>query len=411
MKGRFLMTLTIGRSTRRYFVAGFVIASLVCATGLMAAIQSPNELIVHEWGTFTSVAGADGSSVQWQPLSAPQDLPCFVNRLGRSDVKVVALDSYSAGQPGLTATIRMETPVLYFYSPREQNVDVGVQFRNGLMTEWFPYASVTPNAVPFTISNTTTATIRWNSVRVAAGNPQNFLAEKSPSHYYAARQTDAAPLQVGTQAEKFLFYRGLGGFQAPINVTTQDGGGVVWSPVPGMPAPEHLILFENRGGRIAYRRVDGPIRKTAIAAPEPASLDALHADLKAMLIEQGLFEREAAAMVETWRDSWFEEGTRVFYLMPQASVDAILPLTVVPAPAKTVRAFVGRVEVITPAILSEVATAFSKDDLGTLNKRGRFLDSIAARLLEKNMTGLDPARVQSALRRIAASHVPEMYCR
>jgi hypothetical protein len=67
--------------------------------------------------------------------------------------------------------------------------------------------------------------------------------------------------------------------------------------------------------------------------------------------------------------------------------------------------------VITPAILNEVATAFSKDDLSTLNKRGRFLDSIAARLLEKNMTGLDPARVQSALRRIAASHVPESYCR
>jgi hypothetical protein len=71
--------------------------------------QAPNELIVHEWGTFTSVAGADGSSVQWQPLSAPQDLPCFVNRLGRSEVKVVALDAYSAGQPALAA-IRMRRP-------------------------------------------------------------------------------------------------------------------------------------------------------------------------------------------------------------------------------------------------------------------------------------------------------------
>ena len=406
------MTQTTRRSIRRYFVAGFVIASLVCVGGLMAAAlpQSPNELIVHEWGTFTSVAGADGSSVQWQPLNAPQDLPCFVNRLGRSEVKVVALAAYSAGQPALAATIRMETPVLYFYSPREQDVDVAVQFRNGLVTEWFPYASVLPAATPVTLSNMT-GTVRWNHVRVASGSPQDFLQEKSPSHYYAARQTDAAPLQVGTQAEKFLFYRGLGGFQAPISVTAQAAGGVVWSSVPDMPPPEHLILFENRGGRIAYRRVDGPIRKTAIAAPEPASLDALRADLKAMLMEQGLFEREATAMVETWRDSWFEEGTRVFYVMPQASVDAILPLTIVPAPAKTVRAFVGRVEVITPAILSEVATAFSKDDLSTLNTRGRFLDSIAARLLEKNTTGLDPARVQSALRRIAASHVPEAYCR
>jgi hypothetical protein len=34
---------------------------------------------------------------------------------------------------------------------------------------------------------------------------------------------------------------------------------------------------------------------------------------------------KAAAMVETWRDSWFEEGTRLFYFLPQVTVDRILP--------------------------------------------------------------------------------------
>ena len=42
-------------------------------------------------------------------------------------------------------------------------------------------------------------------------------------------------------------------------------------------------------------------------------------------------------MVETWRDSWFEEA-RVFYLAPPASVDGILPLSVSPAPAAVSRA-------------------------------------------------------------------------
>ena len=30
-------------------------------------------------------------------------------------------------------------------------------------------------------------------------------------------------------------------------------------------------------------------------------------------------------MVETWRDSWFEEGARLIYIMPSRSVDAVLP--------------------------------------------------------------------------------------
>jgi len=31
------------------------------------------------------------------------------------------------------------------------------------------------------------------------------------------------------------------------------------------------------------------------------------------------------AMLETWRDSWFEEGMRVFYILPRATVDTLLP--------------------------------------------------------------------------------------
>ena len=30
-------------------------------------------------------------------------------------------------------------------------------------------------------------------------------------------------------------------------------------------------------------------------------------------------------MVATWRDSWFEEGMRVFYLTPRSVVDSVLP--------------------------------------------------------------------------------------
>jgi len=49
----------------------WVVASLTTARA---------ELTVHEWGTFTSVAGPDGKAAQWLPLAGPGDLPCFVER-------------------------------------------------------------------------------------------------------------------------------------------------------------------------------------------------------------------------------------------------------------------------------------------------------------------------------------------
>jgi hypothetical protein len=63
-----------------------------------------------------------------------------------------------------------------------------------------------------------------------------------------------------------------------------------------------------------------------------------------------LYEKEARAMVKTWRSNWFgEEGTRLLYLLPQKQTDDILPLRVTPKPDAVVRTMVGRLELLTPA--------------------------------------------------------------
>ena len=49
-------------------------------------------------------------------------------------------------------------------------------------------------------------------------------------------------------------------------------------------------------------------------------------------------------MVETWKDSWFEKGARLIYIVPSRAVDQILPLQIEPQPAETTRVFVGRLE-------------------------------------------------------------------
>src|SRR5260370_989227 len=82
------------------------------------------DLTVHEWGTFTAIAGKDGRAVEWAPLTGSTDLPRFVEHLSDANFKI-----------GLRGTIRMETPVLYFYSPRDVSVSAKVAFSRGLITK------------------------------------------------------------------------------------------------------------------------------------------------------------------------------------------------------------------------------------------------------------------------------------
>ena len=61
------------------FLRAFAIACLIASipVGIAATRRAP-DLTVHEWGTFTSLAGDDGQAMQWLPLGGPTDLPCFV---------------------------------------------------------------------------------------------------------------------------------------------------------------------------------------------------------------------------------------------------------------------------------------------------------------------------------------------
>lgn len=102
-----------------------------------------------------------------------------------------------------------------------------------------------------------------------------------------------------------------------------------------------------------------------------------------MFVAQGLYADEAQAMVETWRDSWFEEGSRLIYILPEKFVNGILPLSIHPAPAQIARVFVGRLELVTPATEQAVEAAFAARDKVTLEKYGRFLEPILQTMMAK----------------------------
>jgi len=323
------------------------------------AVPPAAGLTVHEWGTFTSVADEFGSPMYWYSLTAPSDLPCFVNRLPAQCVKC-------GGN-----MVRMETPVVYFYSPKPATVSVQVDFPNGLITEWYPRAvSVRPVGQTYNMGGK----IDWGQVEIGATGAGEFPNDGSQSHYYAARETDSAALRVNGQEEKLLFYRGVaaeGVFVEPLWVR----GDRLELHRAGLTPIPFAVLFENRDGKTGYRVVRGLNEPVTLDPPElTADAAAVHRELAAALTAAGLYPKEAAAMIETWRDSWFEEGMRVFYLVPRAAIDTMLPLKIKPAPATTARVFVGRVELLSPHMRQTIQTALANSDTATLAKCGRFLD-------------------------------------
>jgi hypothetical protein len=341
---------------------------ILAALTATALTMRHRHLVVHEWGTFTSIAGEDGTALDWRPLAGTNDLPSFVHDYA-AITNASGLRHGHCPKCDITAKIRMETPVLYFYTDRDMDVSVRVGFPKGQITEWYPSAC------------TVGSSIDWGRFTVLPSAATNLLTEASPNHYYAARDTDAALVRVcntnghPTEFEKFLFYRGVGGFDLPMSVKL-DGD---FLRLAGLTDIAQVIVFENRGSNIGFRIVDVNSDEATVERPPLGdSLAPLLAGLQQTLITHGLYEREARAMLETWRDAWFEEGLRVFYVLPRKATDAALPLTIDPTPDELVRVLVGRVEVITPEMEARV--------LADPESYGRFGEPILKRVLSRRST-------------------------
>jgi len=406
---------------------------------LSATVSAQNvtsDLTAHEWGTFTSIAGRDGQAIKWLPQNGSTDLPDFVEHLREANFKA-----------SLSGTVRMETPVLYFYSPRETALSVKVSFAKGLITEWYPHAShVEPSevrAADVLYQRHGSGSITWDSVTVSPNIAEHLplgapplatardpngdaLGKGQRSQYYAARETSSAPLVVktagGVEQEKFLFYRGVSTFSPPVSATVAPNGAIHitnlghtymgQTSMTNLPLDEipSVILFERRGDKLGYRLGGALSGETpgemSLDPPElTATFESLSRDLEDILTAQGLYPDEARAMIETWRDSWFEEGSRLFYIVPTHFVDAILPLTINPAPSQTVRVFVGRLELIPPATTQAVEKILATHDLAALQKYDRFLEPILDQM--KAATPTRAAQLEKDLEQTFSSSMPQ----
>ena len=396
-------------------IACLIIAGLAVTgmTGMRGQTQN-HRLVAHEWGTFTSVQGADGVLLDWKPLETSK-LPKFVYDWTHPGLnRVFTGGGYGGfGKGSMIARQRMETPVIYFYSDREQTVDVTVLFPRGLITEWFPQARrIGPSIVPpgqgiaamdselralgvsprFTLAslfeseNVGGSMIRWADVKILPTPHHTGIAAQLPtddsgSHYFAARDTDAAFVSADSfsrtnrlpEHEKFLFYRGVGNFSTPLRVTMKSDDAVMVTNTGTEPLA-HLFVLGVKGMAGNFVYIDELLPGTEKTIPlgpqnQPLPGAVLNAELgrklAESLVKEGLYPREAAAMVNTWKDSWFaEDGVRVLYLLPRAWTDQTLPLTLDPAPREVVRVMVGRAEVLSPGVEQTLADSLAKARTG-----------------------------------------------
>lgn len=415
----------------------FVLVLATCALFVFnrnaSAQPTDPPLIVHEWGTFTSFQAGDGKLISWKPIKTAE-LPDFVYSWNKPGPDRPPLNGVRFGLVGgkgeLRALQRLETPVVYFYSDREQTMDLSVNFPAGYITEWFPQATQIGPAVPVfqpapdspaaNASQVSERLIRWTGLQIEPSKAAGALAQALPtdasgSHYFAARETDAdlvhSSAGVGNgpahDTEKFLFYRGLGNFTTPLTVTMDLTKGVetVELSNSGTEPISNLFVLNVHGyGVFAYVSELPPGAKKAVCVDPCASAHpALSAQsgefankislaMAKALTESGLYQREAEAMIHTWDKSWFaEEGMRVMYVLPQAWTERTLPMNVKPEPRELVRVMVGRAEILPPTVEQTLARELNDAQRGdanasaaareTLKSLGRFAEPAFYRVL------------------------------
>ncbi len=379
---------------------------------LLIASQS-QAMVIHEWGTFTSVQGSDGID-HIGAYKEDEKLPSFVHGFGEVFQPTYPEPPFDPGcfknincrvLRSNQITQRMETPVIYFYSDKDysESVRVNVKFPEGVISETYP--------APVTSYPSRGATILENgevNFEVDVLPQRNYLDITIPfvedgNIYKHARNVNSNTVLVGPnigarnhEAEKFIFYRGVGKFKGPLMaqgtlVQNHEGDMTPGTRLinlnprdfAGGPIRSIMLLHVDKNHEATYQFL--PIKALTSGQEVKFNNDFIHSsrvprsELKAALVSmlenEGLFHQEAQAMVDTWEHGYFETpGMRVLYVLPRENTETILPMTVTPVPQALVRVMVGRLEVVTEGEEYDIASRFVYNESPDFNYLGRFLE-------------------------------------
>ena len=304
-------------------------------------------------------------------------------------------------------TVKMETPVLYVYSAEPFRLRAEVDFVGGSISQWFPPRvageSLPPaewgsRPKPIDFGKGFRGSIAWEVDVEAPGAPfVPDLPDWETPQWPRARVKGANTLRgPGETREGFLFYRGIGNFALPFRASFR--GDVLRLENRGPDAIPFVWIYDHRsgaGGRYLWEGALAPGGAHEVSpaqANPPADRTSV---LREPLVRAGLSAEEADALLATWRESYFErEGLRVFWIVPRAFTDRVLPLRLKPAPEKLERVLVGRSELITEELADEIERGFRADG-GAAWRSDRRVGAFRA-LAEKRGVAVPAAPVRGA---------------
>lgn len=323
--------------------AAWLVILGAAAVGIVLAADPPTarqkDLVVHEWGVLSvhndvELANADMRAV-WEGL------PRFI--YGRVDQRRIPQEM-----------VVIYAPVIYFHTRQDVSIHVKVEFPGGRPAVWWPGNSnidYHPGQLGAKVDPATCDKhLEWLLDLKTAPPDLPGLVSLPKDHWLGAcrnvKATDVITRSRGIRSqerEKFVYY-----------------DGIIPSPKAAelLVAPERISL-KNRAKHalldvtVVDRRTPGKIL-VARAAHVEAGAEVRTLEFEECLLERwpampvaalvgqligvGLNEDEAQALAAVWKKEFFEaDGLTLFYRLPQAEFDRMLPLTVKPQPEKVIR--------------------------------------------------------------------------
>lgn len=361
------------------------LASLAFALPVLA--KDGPDYSLHEWGTFTSVSGSDGRLLEGVEQDV-EPLPPFVHSHDSTGGSGSVYSKGFAARPLQGVTVKMETPVIYFYTRESFEAEVSIGFKGGSISQWYPSRSG-GEKLPFRGVDPTTqkvvegamdfrkpfdGSIQWKiAVEPAADDwpARVYHPRETPVWIYPRLPASALVRTPDGETDKYLFYRGVGRFETPVTAVFTGDRAVHLSNAGDDAVPALMIYELTRDGKVRWQTLHALAKST----PEDINLDALaavpaaearlqvHQAMAKMVMSAGLDRAEADAMILTWQASYFgEPGLRLFWVAPRAFVDRVLPLKVTPPPSSTERVILGRLEMLSPGWERELLTRADEAD-------------------------------------------------
>jgi len=356
----------------------------ILASLLILSVNAQSGLTVHEWGTFTARYTGYGTPYLDVHKTIDEKVPDFVHHIDFENCDIKCTDYYKEAYWYVNRklsleniSIKMETPVLYFYSKQEiKDLEINVDFPKGSISEFYPLplkhedlnhviskvtfkpkflGGLSPENFPFLTFGNYNGFAKWKINVLAPDNPAlpSKPDESVPNVWLAPRKTASNLIESNQEREKYIFYRGLGSFTNPlIPEYTKNHNLLVTNKTEEIL--KYVMVYEmtKDGRRYIWGEKDIQAKGSVVFPSNIKFVD----DYKwnttykpkfiEALVEAGLYKDEAEAMLNTWNQSYFEKpGIKIFWITPRKFTDEILPISFSLKPDKLERVMIGRTEI------------------------------------------------------------------